>query len=176
MFNTHQIKIRRASATDAKALTDLGRKTFIETFAKDNRQEDMDHYLAETFSEEKQLKEISDPKRFIEIAWDREHAAGFLHLMKSTPDSTVVGANPIELLRLYVDSRWHGKGVGPSLMQRCIEIARETGHETLWLGVWERNLGAQSFYEKFGFKRVGQHLFHLGQDEQVDWVMVRPVN
>jgi ribosomal protein S18 acetylase RimI-like enzyme len=175
MISTPKIEIRRATEADAKALTDLGRKTFIETFAKDNRQEDMDLYLAETFGEEKQLREICDPYRYIEMAWAGDQAAGFLHLMKSTPDPSVVGSSPIEILRLYVDARWHGKGIGPALMERCIEIAREKGHETLWLGVWERNFRARSFYEKFGFKRIGQHFFYLGKDEQLDWIMVLPV-
>jgi len=167
--------LKRATESDAQTLTDLGRSTFVETFSKDNRPEDMDLYLGQTFGADKQLQEIRDPNRWIEIAWSENTAAGFLHLMKSAPDPSVTGPKPIEILRLYVDSRWHGKGVGAALMDRCIHIAREEGFQTLWLGVWERNLRAQAFYAKYGFVAVGKHVFRLGTDDQLDLILARAV-
>lgn len=164
-------EIKRATESDARTLTDLGRTTFIETFAKDNSQEDMDMYVAATFGEDKQLAEIRDPNRYVEIAWIENEPAGFLHLLKGKPDPSVTGEKPLEILRLYVDSRWHGKGAGVALMNRCLEIAREEGFETLWLGVWERNFRAQAFYKKFGFEVVGRHVFTLGTDDQLDLIM-----
>lgn len=169
-------KIERASEADAQTLTDLGRATFIETFAKDNSQADMDIYLAATFSAEKQLAEIRDPNRFIEIAWIENEPAGFLHLLKGKPDPAVAGEKPLEVLRLYVDSRWHGKGAGVALINRCLEIARDNGFKTLWLGVWEKNFRAQAFYKKFGFEVVGQHVFTLGTDDQLDLIMARTLS
>ncbi|MFL5814064.1 MAG: GNAT family N-acetyltransferase [Bdellovibrionia bacterium] len=169
------IEIRRALESDAQILTELGRTTFVDTFAKDNSQEDMDLYLAETFGVDKQLKEIRDPNRYIAIAWEGNVAAGFFHLAKSAPDPSVAGPHPVEILRLYVDSRWHGKGVGAALMERCIQLAREEGFQTLWLGVWERNFRAQAFYGKYGFTTVGKHVFRLGTDDQTDLIMVRSI-
>jgi ribosomal protein S18 acetylase RimI-like enzyme len=169
------IEIRRASESNAQILADLGKNTFIETFAKDNRKEDMDMYVAETFGVDKQLKELRDPNRWIAIAWSGNLAAGFLHLVKSNPDPSVTGPKPIELLRLYVDSRWHGKGVGAALMERTIQIAREEGFQTLWLGVWERNFRAQAFYNKYEFAAVGRHTFRLGTDDQIDFIMARTI-
>ncbi|MEK7355384.1 MAG: GNAT family N-acetyltransferase [Bdellovibrionota bacterium] len=164
-------RLTPATSADAQTLAEIGRATFIETFAKDNTQEDMDAYVAATFGAEKQLEEIRDPKRRIEIAWIENQSAGFLHLLAGTPDSAVTGPKPIEILRLYVDSRWHGKGVGAALMERCLQIAREEGFETIWLGVWERNFRAQSFYKKYGFTTVGKHIFRLGSDDQTDLIM-----
>lgn len=169
------IEIRRALPVDAKALTDLGRKTFVETFAKDNRPEDMDMYVSATFSEGKQLAEIQDADRLIEIAWSGNQAAGFFHLLNGKTDFSVGGAKPLEILRLYVDSPWHGKGLGALLMNRCIELTNEKGFETLWLGVWEKNFRAQAFYKKYGFEVVGSHSFRLGNDDQTDLIMVRKV-
>ncbi len=168
-------QIRTASHSDAQTLSELGRNTFIETFASDNSQEDVDLYVRKTFSAEKQLKEIQDRDRMIEIAWIGDQAAGYLHLLKGTPDPCVTGASPMEILRLYVDSRWHGKGVGAELMNKCIQLAAAGKFETLWLGVWENNFRAQAFYKKYGFEAVGQHIFRLGMDDQVDLIMVRKV-
>lgn len=178
VLNRHpfsMIEIRPALKTDASILTELGRKTFEETFSKDNRKEDMDSYLSETFSVEKQLQEILDPNRKIALAWFENQAAGFYHLLKAQPDPCVHGVRPIELLRLYVDSRFQGQRVGFALMESAVQIARAEGFQTLWLGVWERNYKAQAFYKKFGFGFVGQHVFRLGEDEQIDLVMAREI-
>lgn len=169
------IEIRRASPADAKVLTELGKSTFLETYSKDNKKEDMDMYLSQTFAVDKQLNEINDPNSFIEMAWVNGQAVGYLHLKTSRPDSSVTGARPIEIFRLYVDSRWQGKGVGPGLMDKCIRLASEKGFQTLWLGVWERNFKAQSFYKKYDFRIQGHHIFQLGNDEQTDLIMSRPV-
>jgi len=56
-------------------------------------------------------------------------------------------------------------------MGACVESALDAGYETMWLGVWERNVRAQAFYERWRFRRVGEHVFLLGSDPQVDWLM-----
>ena len=43
----------------------------------------------------------------------------------------------------------------------------------MFLGVWEHNPRAQAFYRKWGFERVGEHVFQMGDDPQIDWWMVR---
>lgn len=169
------IEIKTATAADAEVLAELGKKTFIDTFAKDNRPDDMALYVSQTFGAKKQLSEILDIKRLISIAWVGNIAAGFYHLLNGTPDSSVIGESPIEVLRLYVDSNWHGKGIGPALMNDCLAVAGKKGYKTIWLGVWERNLKAQAFYQKYSFAQVGKHIFTLGTDDQVDIIMSRTV-
>lgn len=169
------IEIKMATTADAKILAELGKKTFIDTFSKDNKQEDMDLYVQQTFGDEKQLAEILDNKRIISIAWVENTAAGFYHLLDGHLDESVTGERPIEILRLYVDSFWHGKGVGPALIKDCIEVARNKGYETIWLGVWERNYKAQSFYQKYAFEQVGKHTFRLGNDDQIDLILNRSI-
>jgi GNAT superfamily N-acetyltransferase len=168
-------EIKRAREVDAKVLTDLGRETFLQTFAKDNSQEDMNIYLAKNFSIDKQRQEIQDTKRRIAIAWIGGIAAGFYHLYDGPVDPSVKGECPVELLRLYVDSKWHGKGIGPALMKSCIDLAGSEGYQTMWLGVWERNFKAQAFYKKYLFSEVGKHIFTLGNDEQIDLILCRKI-
>jgi hypothetical protein len=56
-----------------------------------------------------------------------------------------------------------------------LDRARAAGRRTLWLGVWERNARAISFYERWRFATVGEHVFRLGSDDQRDLIMARPV-
>lgn len=167
------ITLKHATEDDAEILTDLGRRTFIETYAKVNTPSNMALYLAETFGVEIQRREIRDPRRIIAIAWIEDQAVGFLHLLKGPADPSVTGVKPIEILRIYADARWHGKGVGVSLMEKALALAQSQGCDILWLGVWEKNLRAQAFYKKYGFHVVGEHLFRLGTDEQTDLIMSR---
>jgi ribosomal protein S18 acetylase RimI-like enzyme len=77
--------------------------------------------------------------------------------------------------RLYVDARYHGKGVAALLMDACIDAARRYDTKALWLGVWEHNPRAIAFYAKCGFVEVGEQVFPLGGDLQRDLVMARPI-
>ena len=64
MSTTEQsaVNIRHATAADAALLAELGARTFAETFAADNRPEDMAAYLASAFSVEQTAAELSDPR------------------------------------------------------------------------------------------------------------------
>jgi len=83
----------------------------------------------------------------------------------------VSGENPIELNKLYVTREFHGKGIAQVLMEKCFAEAENKNYQTMWLGVWEFNFRAQKFYEKLGFRQVGNHIFQLGSDPQTDWIM-----
>ena len=60
-------------------------------------------------------------------------------------------------------------------MQQAIELAQQSKAEQIWLGVWEHNPRAISFYAKFGFVEVGEHIFMVGSDAQRDLIVSRPV-
>ncbi len=173
--------IRPATPADAAPLSELAAATFRDTFGDANRPDDMDRYLADAFTPARQAAEIADPTSLVLLA---EHAPardgaeliGYAHLVSGRPPSAVTGPAPLELKRLYVARAWHGQGVAQRLMDAVLDGARARGAGTLWLGVWERNPRAVAFYEKYGFRRVGEHTFRLGDDAQVDWLLARPLD
>ena len=95
---------------------------------------------------------------------------------KGEPNPAVRGPTPVELERLYVRREAIGHGVGAAIMQSCFDEAARAGYETLWLGVWERNQRAITFYRRWGFEEIGSHVFVLGADRQTDRLMERPVS
>ena len=167
------VTIRRANSDDANLLAELGAHTFQQTFAADNTSEDMAAYLALHFSVGQQTAEIAHPASTFMIAEVDGQAAGYAKLHAGEPPNEIEGTRPIELVRLYVSQEWLGRGVGEALMRACLDEARNSGHETLWLGVWERNARAQAFYRKWDFRAVGEHIFQLGEDMQRDILMER---
>ena len=46
----------------------------------------------------------------------------------------------------------------------------------VWLGVWEENARAISFYRKNNFVEFDKHIFKLGSDEQTDIMMKLHLN
>jgi len=170
------LKIRRGKAVDAGLLAELGARTFSETFAADNTPEDMAAYVASSFSPEQLTAELADPQCLFQIAETNGVAVGYAMLRSGGALDSVTGDKPIELVRLYVSRESLGSGVGAALMQACIAEAKQSGYETLWLGVWEHNHRAQAFYRKWNFHDVGTHVFHLGEDLQTDILMQRSIS
>ena len=170
--------VRPATIADAGRLSEFGAATFRETFERDNSPEDMARYLAETFTPERQAAEITDPAGTVLLAERRGTSGavelvGYVHLVSGPAPAAVQGPVPMELKRLYVVRAWHGQGIAQALMDAALDTARSRGALTLWLGVWERNPRAAAFYSKYGFTRVGEHTFMLGEDAQTDWVLAR---
>jgi len=165
--------IRRATVADASLISELGARTFTETFAPDNSPANMTAYLAASFNPRQQIAELSDPSAVFLIAEILGSANGYAMLRAGPVPEAITGENPIELVRLYVSQDAIGTGVGAALIMDCLSESRRLGHKTIWLGVWERNHRAQVFYRKWGFAEVGTHVFELGEDRQTDLLMQR---
>ena len=170
------IEIRHASAIDADLISRLGRETFSDTFSRDNTPEDMAIYVAQAFSPEIQAAELADVKSCTLIAEADGTPVGYARLVEGAPSVTIAAVKPIEIVRLYARSAWIGHGVGAQLMRACLDTARSLGRDAIWLGVWERNRRAIAFYEKWGFRQIGSHPFHVGHDLQTDWLMLRTLS
>ena len=165
--------IRRALIADALLLAELGARTFYESFAAENTPEDISTYLDASFGPEKQTAELLEPGAIFLIAAIDGIPVGYAQLRSGESPECVSGSEPIELARIYVSQARLGLGVGEALMRACIDEARRAGHQTMWLGVWERNARAQGFYRKWNFSTVGEHIFQLGSDPQRDLLMER---
>ncbi|HEV8428893.1 MAG TPA: GNAT family N-acetyltransferase [Pyrinomonadaceae bacterium] len=165
--------IRRASEADCTLLAELGAKTFYDSFAAQNAPENMAAYLAKTFGPEQQRAELTDPQNTFLIAENDGVAIGYAQLRTGEPPVCVSGPKAIELVRLYVSATLQSAGIGGKLMDACLKEARQRGYQTIWLGVWQQNTRAQAFYKRWDFSIVGEHVFQLGGDPQLDWIMQR---
>jgi ribosomal protein S18 acetylase RimI-like enzyme len=161
--------LRRATPADAATLADLGRRTFEDTFARDNTAEDMTLFLARTYGEAQQRRELEDDGMITLIVEENGEALAYAQLRHAAAPTD---DNAVEIVRFYVDRPWHGRGIAQTLMAEAKRIARELHASALWLAVWERNPRAIAFYEKCGFHDAGSQPFLLGTDLQRDRVMI----
>ena len=170
---TDDVIVRRAAPDDAADLAALAAQTFADAFGPDNTPEDTAAHLEAHFSLERQAAEIDDPSTVMLVAEAGGALVGYVMLHWGDTPPSVTGPRPIELARIYVNREWQSRRVGAALMARCLTEARANGAETIWLGVWQVNVRAQAFYERWGFETVGTKTFTVGSDVQTDWVMAR---
>lgn len=167
------VKIRPGVATDAAALAELAARTFSETFAADNRPEDMALHSAHAYGTSQQQTELVDPHIATLLVEVDDQLAGYAQLRSGVTPACVTGEKPIELWRFYIAGPWQGRGLAQALMRKVESEAYRRGGRTLWLGVWERNERAKAFYYKNGFLDVGSHVFMVGTDAQTDCILIR---
>jgi ribosomal protein S18 acetylase RimI-like enzyme len=169
------IQIKVASVDDVLIIQKIGRETFLETFQERNTAEDMQEYLAERFSDHQVHNELKNVESIFYIAWDQEDPIGYLKLNVGQAQTEFKLEDHIEIERIYVYASHYGKQVGQMLFFKALETAKNLRVPTIWLGVWEENARAISFYKKNGFEEFDKHTFKLGSDEQIDILMKRAV-
>ncbi len=174
---TEALNIRPADAADAEILAQVAWQSFYDAFAghPKNAPEDMKAYMDETFSVAALTEDLAAENTIYFVVELEGTMIGYAKLMQNSREDCTAGERPIELCRLYSLNEYIGKGIGKSLMLKCLEFAKEKNHDFMWLGVWEYNYRAQEFYKKFGFEKCGEHIFQLGADPQTDWVLERKI-
>lgn len=160
---------------DLSKLKYLSRRTFYATFAGVNTQENMQLYDDQHFSDEQLRSEIENPDSRFFFAMFGAEAQGYIKINKGIAQTVLPNDGGMEIERIYVDQSLKGKGIGKLLLEKTILIAKVSGTEYIWLGVWEHNESAIRFYEKNGFREYGQHIFQLGNDNQTDILMKLPI-
>ena len=162
---------RRITLNDLEKLQEIGRKTFEETFSESNSEVNMNNYLEDSFSKEKLTAELQNKNSEFYFAILEDEVIGYLKINFGESQTELKDKNALEIQRIYVAKEFHGKSVGQILYDKAIEIAKQKASEYVWLGVWEENLRAISFYKKNGFVAFDKHVFRLGDDEQTDIMM-----
>ena len=163
--------IRRATIDDADAVSALAARTFTETFGHLYPPQDLAAFIADAYAPDKQRVILSHPDYAV---WLLERdgvpvghaAAGPCGL----PHPEVRGGDG-ELKRLYLLREVQNGGWGGRLFDEAIRWLLREGPRTLWIGVWSENFGAQRFYLRHGFGKVGEYLFPVGQVNDLEFIL-----
>jgi diamine N-acetyltransferase len=163
--------IKLANKDDAAMIAVLSRRTFQDAFASFNTEANMKLFMHNEFSAERLVAQVSEPGNIFLLAYHDQEIAGYARLLLDGEIPEHGGVEGIEIARIYAEQNFIGKGIGSALMQRSMDTGREKNKKMIWLGVWEHNIAAIRFYEKWGFEKFGEHIFMLGRDVQTDWLM-----
>lgn len=170
------INITRCKLEDLQALQTISIETFNETFKDQNSAENMKAYLEKAFTLQKHSEELSNTFSKFFFLYFNDKLAGYLKVNTDDAQSEKMGAEALEVERIYVRKEFHRLGLGTVLINKAIEIAKAKRKNQIWLGVWEKNEKAIHFYRKIGFVQTGSHSFYMGEEEQFDLIMVKTLS
>jgi ribosomal protein S18 acetylase RimI-like enzyme len=79
----------------------------------------------------------------------------------------------LELKRIYFVAGRQGGGLGGRLFDEVMAWMERDGPRDLWIGVWSENFGAQRFYGRRGFEKVGEYGFRVGRTVDHEFILKR---
>lgn len=167
------LTIRRATVEDAQVLSGLAARTFTETFGHLYPPEDLAAFLADAYEVGKQRTILAHPDYAVWLLEEGGVAVGHAAAGPCGLPHPDVRSGDGELKRLYLLKSLQNGGWGGRLFHTALEWLERDGPRTLWIGVWSQNHGAQRFYERYGFQRVGEYQFPVGKTLDDEFILKR---
>ena len=159
--------LRPATLADAPALAALGAETFIAAFGHLYTEADLTAFLAQVHAPGPVAGEIAGDECTHCLVEDNGALVAYCKLRYPSHYTAYTDArDPLELGQLYALPTHTGHGIGAKLMDWALGIARERGHDAVLLSVYSENFGAQRFYQRYGFGKIADITFPVG--EQLD--------
>lgn len=166
--------LRRATTDDAPMLAELGTATFIETFGHLYPPDDLQAFLSRVRSVDAFSRKLADPETAIWVATvDGDAPIGFV--TAGACRLPVENGEPTagEIQQLYVLREFHNLRLGSRLMDVALEWLEMQRRMPLYIGVWSENVGAQRFYGRYGFSKVGEYGFKVGETVDREFILKR---
>ena len=165
--------IRRATSADAERVVDITRRNFTETFGHLYPPEDLAYFLDNSYSLDVHRALFADDQYAIWLLERDGTAIGHAVAGPCGLPHADVKEGDGELKRLYILEEAHNGGWGGQLFQAVLDWLLRDGPRTLWIGVWSENSGAQRFYARHGFEKVGEYEFPVGKTRDHEFIMRR---
>ncbi len=165
------VAIRTASVDDADMLATLGAETFIATFGHLYSQANLEKFLKKGHSVEVYRQATADPESGVWIAEDSEgKAVGYAVAGPCTLPVPDMPANSGELARLYLLKEAHGKGLGARLLETALGFLSDR-FTHVYLSVYRDNVVAQRLYQRYGFVKIHDYFYMVGDHADPEWIM-----
>ena len=167
------VKTRRATASDAAQLAALAVHVWLEIYSTQGvAREDAAHVFA-VFTPRVVSELLGNPRRVLYVAERQDCLLGFSQACLSVPHAEVSARLPVELERLYVQSRSHGRGIGRRLLAEAEAFAAANGADAIWLTVWVENERALEFYARSGYTDIAETRFCYEGQEVLNRLLVK---
>lgn len=154
---------RPATLADAPALAKLGAETFVAAFGHLYTPQDLAAFLAQVHNPEAVADEIAGEECTHCLVEHDGALVAYCKLRYPSHYAHHSGArDPLELGQLYALPGHTGAGIGARLMDWALGVARERGHDAVLLSVYSENYGAQRFYQRYGFAKIADITFQVG--------------
>ena len=155
--------IRRARPSDAEELAILAERTFRKTFEAGNTQKDMELHCQASYSTDIQLQEILREDWITLVCEYESKLIGYAQLRWEAFPPCVNSIHAGEILCLYIDEHYHGKGFAQALIHKCFAEFAAQGSDIVWLVSGNITQGQSLFTISLGLPRWVNISSRLGQ-------------
>lgn len=108
---------------------------------------------------------VEGSKYFVALSGEEVIGGVGLYPSDGLPDDTV------ELVKMYLAPAFRGKGLGKTLMRKCIDLAGTMGYKKIYLESMPELKDAVSAYEKLGFELLDQPVGNTGHFSCTIWML-----
>jgi ribosomal protein S18 acetylase RimI-like enzyme len=165
--------LRRARIEDAGALAQLTEATFTETFGHLYPPEDLAEYVCTTCTPAACAGYLQDSRMaYWHIGPEGGPPVGFALAGYCKLPVQNLEPNAGELRQLYVLRTHQNQRLGAKLFDAALAWM-EQHYSPLYIGVWSENYGAQRFYGRYGFTKVGEYGFPVGKTVDHEFILKR---
>ncbi len=152
---TPGVGIRPATAADSLCLSVLAMQVFLDTYATQGIRPSIAREVLSGYSEAVFAAAVRDERARIHVAEAQAHLVGFAHVTVGARHELAPQGPQSELLRLYVQEPFVGRGIGTRLLRCAEDAAARCGSTVLWLTPWVHNHRALQFYRRRGYSDFG---------------------
>jgi ribosomal protein S18 acetylase RimI-like enzyme len=172
-----KLTLRLATDADCQTLAQLGERTFTETFLEGFGIAYSDHDLAvfieASYSPHPFKAKIKDSAQAVWIFEQEGLALAYANSGPCRLPHSDARPGHGELYRLYVSKAAQGQGLGRRLLETTLVWLDGRYPGPVWLGVWSGNLKAQALYAAYGFEKVGEYQFPVGDSRDHEFILRR---
>jgi len=168
------MQVRVATVEDADDIAALAARTFALACPDHTPAEAIEKHIRTELNADR-FRDHMDTAQFLVADAPGGGVCGYAMLLAHPAPIETDWRNPMELRRIYVDASELGSGLAGALMQESLQVANRDGHDWIWLGTNEENLRAIRFYEKAGFRVVGNRTLRVADSVECDYVLARRV-
>ncbi len=168
------LTLRAMTAADIPALSQLASAAFVAKFGHLYSASDLEAFLDGVLSPAAIAGDFADPQQVYQLAEAGGTLAGFckIGLVPCRADHAR-GERVMELKQLYTAAGGTGQGIGAALMDWAMEQFRLRGADEVQLSVYADNPGAHRFYRRYGFDKVADITFKVGDHVDPEFLFAR---
>lgn len=166
--------LRPATSADVTALSALAIDAFKAKFAQLYSDQDLATFLTESLDVGPIAAELANPTRVYQLAEVEGRLIGFakIGLTCGFPEYSR-GSRVMELKQLYTAADATGIGIGSRLMNWAMDQFAIHGADEAQISVYSENFGAHRFYERYGFEKVADITFKVGEQLDPEFLFAR---
>lgn len=169
-----ELVLRAARPADIPALSHLAISSFVDKFGPLYSAADLAAFIAGSLAEPAIAAELANPARLYRLAERDGALLAFckLGLTCGFPEYAR-GHNVLELKQLYAAAAATGGGIGGALMDWAMAEFAARRADEVQLSVYSGNDGAQRFYRRYGFEKVADITFKVGEQLDPEFLFAR---